>query len=388
MLIEDIHRKEFNQIPQIIIRVPDVTILLGEFASYSRGHVLCCANGRELFIAISESRDGQIHMLNTFTNDKKKFALTSLKFRKEDKWGNYVKGVFSGLNERSVGLKSYNISFSGPVLRDSSPTLASAMSVGVCLALRDALGLDMDDTEIAGLCCRSCTEYCEENVKYSTIITMLKAREGKYLFFDLNTLSFSYLDDPFAGKGCGLLSVDCRIPPSAMREELVHKHSQVRASFGNLKEKAPYITLSDFPISDLTDRIVPIDENSRRICKAVLEINAAASSVHRLFSMGDGMQIGRLFSHIGDLIRNVLDFSCPEIDWLSKRAAEVPGCYGSALMFNGDSVYVVLVIQEQAVKAYSLKLEEYERIFGFKAIASAFTPRGCWERVDHGKTHT
>ena len=100
------------------------------------------------------------------------------------------------------------------------------------------------------------------------------------------------------------------------------------------------------------------------------------------------MQIGRLFSHIGDLIRNVLDFSCPEIDWLSKRAAEVPGCYGSALMFNGDSVYVVLVIQEQAVKAYSLKLEEYERIFGFKAIASAFTPRGCWERVDHGKTHT
>lgn len=84
MLIEDIHRKEFNQIPQIIIRVPDVTILLGEFASYSRGHVLCCANGRELFIAISESHDGQIHMLNTFTNDKKKFALTSLKFRKED----------------------------------------------------------------------------------------------------------------------------------------------------------------------------------------------------------------------------------------------------------------------------------------------------------------
>ncbi|MBO4716322.1 MAG: hypothetical protein J5599_00315 [Spirochaetales bacterium] len=71
-----------------VVVVPGVTTVFGEFSYYCHGSVLCCANNRELRITATRSPDNLIHVHNTLTNDRKRFSMSSMKFRKEDKWGN------------------------------------------------------------------------------------------------------------------------------------------------------------------------------------------------------------------------------------------------------------------------------------------------------------
>lgn len=378
-MVEGGHKKEFGKVPEITVRVPGVTTVLGEFSHYCKGRVLCCANSSNLFVSLSEGTDNQVRMVNTMTGDKKKFLSTSLKYRKEDKWANYVKGVFQELSEKGISLGGYDIMFSGVVLNSDGATLAAAMSVGVCVALNDMcnLGLSLDD--IALICYKTCTCYCGEVTKYSTVMVMLKAQAGHYFMFDMNSHEIKYLPDPFADDRNCILAVDSCVPPVALREEIIHKHSLVKDAMSLLKAKAQTTSVRDIPISDLTERVIPLDEESRRICKAVLEDSQLVTVIERAVRLHDVQQIGKTLTRAAITMRDDLDISCPEMDWIAKRASEIPMCYGAGIVFNGEAPHVALVMTANSPDKYMEKLEDYDRIFGFKANTEVFTPKGCFE---------
>jgi galactokinase len=162
-----------------------------------------------------------------------------------------------------------------------------------------------------------------------------------------------------------------------MREEIRNTHIRVRDSFVRLHNAVPNRSLKDFPVADLRERILPLDEECRKTCNAVLEDSIAAASMKDLLPNGQLQQAGRTLTMTGKLIRDDMELSCPEIDWLIKRASEVPLCHGAGIIFNGDNTYAAVVIDETAMSRYLGKLDDYERIFGFKPRIKALEPQGC-----------
>ena len=361
---------------EIVVHVPGVSTILGEFSQHCQGRVLCCANSQILTLKLSDSPDNQIHILNTLTGDKKRFSMTGLKYRKEDKWGNYAKGIYYQLVDAGFSPKVFDMVLEGEMLRSDGPMLAAAISVGICLAQKKSGSIRISESEMAMLCYKACTSFCSENTKYSIVRTMLEAQEGRYLLFDLGSLSFLYLEDPFRDGSQCMLAVDCNIPSDAMREETRLRHRQTAEAFSLLRAKAPQFSIRDFPISELKDRLIPIEEEARRLCAAVLEDSSTAAAMQRLFERRDCIQIGKNLGRIGKLLRDDLELSCPEMDWMVKRAGEVPSCYGSTVLFDGVNTLVLLVMDRSSVPMYLAKMEDYERIFGFKARVSELTPCG------------
>ena len=366
---------------EVIVRVPGVSTVMGEFSQHCQGNVLCFANSQSLTVRLSDSPDTQVHVCNSFTGDRKKFSLSNIKFRKEDKWCNSVKGVYYNLMEEGIKPGAFEVVLEGEVLKSDGPLLSAAISMGLSLALRQAMNLKISDDQLALLCFKVCTMFCSENTKYSTIKTMMDAEEGKFLLFDLGTMSYTEIEDPFPESKQRMLMVDCRIPPEAMRDEIRHRHEQASAAFRLLRDRAPHFPIRDFPISELRDRMIPVDEETRRLCSAVLEDSMAAVGMQKAFERKDCIQIGRSLGRIGKMIRDDLELSCPEMDWMVKRASEVPLCYGAGVLFNGISAYVLLVMEESSVELYRAKLEDYEHIFGFKAEVSILAPGGGWSLV-------
>jgi galactokinase len=76
---------------------------------------------------------------------------------------------------------------------------------------------------------------------------------------------------------------------------------------------------------------------------------------------------GKVLNRSHESLRDNFEVSCPELDWLVKRAWELPGVYGSRLTGPGFGGCTITVLSTDHHDMYMERLEEYERIFGFAA---------------------
>jgi galactokinase len=73
----------------------------------------------------------------------------------------------------------------------------------------------------------------------------------------------------------------------------------------------------------------------------------------------------KLIFHSQESLRDLYEVSCPEIDWLVKRAQETEGVFGARMTGQGFGGCTYTIIKNEAVNVYRERLEDYERIFGF-----------------------
>ena len=81
----------------------------------------------------------------------------------------------------------------------------------------------------------------------------------------------------------------------------------------------------------------------------------------------DAPAFGRIFNKSHASLRNHYEISCPEVDWLVKRSLEIDGILCSRMTGPGFGGCIFSVMRSDALDEYKKRLEEYERIFGFKA---------------------
>jgi galactokinase len=78
--------------------------------------------------------------------------------------------------------------------------------------------------------------------------------------------------------------------------------------------------------------------------------------------------LARLFFHSHESLRDLYEVSCPEIDWLVKRAQEIEGVLGSRMTGQGFGGCTYTFIRADSVGEYRKRIEDYERIFGFHPV--------------------
>ncbi|MDD3902784.1 MAG: galactokinase [Sphaerochaeta sp.] len=361
------HKKEYDEAPQVIVEVPGTCTLLGSYADACRGWSLVGTDVLTLFVAISFRDDQMVRLTNATLNDRKRFNLGNIKYRKEDRWGNYIKGVIAVLANDGVSLPGMNVTVEGPLLLGDNQMVSSSIALGVCMALDTLMDLKLSLTSLIRISYQANTSFNSELCKISDLLTILNGAKGKVLFFDLQHVTFQELDFPFTedSKEYVALIVDSKISPNAMREEISAKRKDIEKAFMKLKEQKPGGFIRDFPESELSARVVPLDEDLRHICEYVLMESRLANDAASLLTHKDASLYGKTMVRVQAGLRDLLEVTCPEVDWLTKRASETNGCLGSVLISNGFSGNVMVLLSKQALPSYIGRLEDYEHIFGF-----------------------
>ncbi len=372
------HQKEYGDMPKVLVLVPGVYTLLGIFSDYCKGHCITGTGEQSLQIAISVRDDQMVRLYNATLNDRKRFSLGNIKFRKEDRWGNFIKGVVAELVGDGVVFPGLNITVSGELLHCDNITVSGALALGTVMALDDLLTLSLERAAMLRIAYLANTSFNNEVCRISDLLTMLNGEEGKLMLFDLQHVSYSYFNYPFHDKSSPLgIIVESRIPPHAMREEMIHRRSATKTAFSRLRQQCPSGPIRDFPENELKERTVPLDEDSRHICSYVLAESRWATEGFVQLAQKDAVLYGKTISRMQAGLRDLMEISCPEVDWLTKRASEVPGCLGAGLVSNGLSGTIMVLLEEMALPAYLDRLEEYEHIFGFHPRWMIYHPQGC-----------
>ena len=335
--IDALHEKEFGERPLIIGEVPGICTLFGNFSDICEGWAVIGTSNGYVRLAVSKRDDGMVRLYNATANDRKRFSLNSIKYRKEDRWGNFIKSVISVLASEDYHLQGMNITCYGPVLLGDVSAVGTALALVTCITLSQLYGFNMSYQTMTRISYRSMVVFNQRSCRLCDLVTMLHCPPGNVLFFDLDTMGYQEIEFPFGSeKGdCFAVLLESKINQGAMREEVSMRRDDTKQAFAELKRfNQGGGALREFPEGDLHNRQVAMEEPMRHIC-----------------SYED--------------MRDLYDISCPEIDWLAKRACETQGCFGAMQVYDGMAGNMLMLFDKHGWDRYQPRLEDYKHIFGF-----------------------
>ncbi|MGD1832298.1 MAG: galactokinase [Sphaerochaetaceae bacterium] len=373
--INNLHFKEFGDNPSVRISVPGVYSILGEFADYCSGYTLYAGSGNSLNVVLSPRKDQSVRMFLAPLGERKRINLLNIKYRREDRWANYLKGVFAIFNTRGYHPAGCNITFSGTLLSEETETLRSAMALGVALGCNELNHLELSVEDCAHVAYSSLSQFVGEPSRLTRFLAMLFVKADSYLFFDVLQMNHEYIpfrtDNRFVS-----LVIESNISPQAFKEEIRNRRQECASAFQKLSSLFPSRILRDLKEEEIKEARPHLSEDDKRLISYVLAESRATKEAAALLEQNEMVMYGRLLSRVQVGLRDVFEISCPEIDWLTKRSGETSRSYGSAMIGGGSSGSIIVLIDKEAISIYADRMEEYEHIFGFKPLLKEFFPSG------------
>ena len=183
----------------------------------------------------------------------------------------------------------------------------------------------------------------------------------------IDTRSMEYRHVNLNLKGVKILITNSNVPRTLVDAEYHQRRTECEKCVGLLSAKKPGRTLRDYSPADLRDSMGLIPESTRKKCLHVVEENQRVLEAEAALKKGDLAGFGKLMNRSHESLRDQYEVSCPELDWLVKRAWETEGVYGSRMAGVGFGGCTVTLIEEKVIPAYVARLEAYERIFSFRA---------------------
>ncbi|GHV81337.1 hypothetical protein AGMMS49944_31280 [Spirochaetia bacterium] len=151
----------------------------------------------------------------------------------------------------------------------------------------------------------------------------------------------------------------------AVDDELKQRQQDIKKGLELLSQKKPGTSFRDYVAPDLVESMGDLSEEVRRRSMHVVQ------EIHRVYEAEDALKrqdfplLSKVLLHSHESLRDLYEVSCPEIDWLVKRAQEIDGVIGSRMTGQGFGGCTYTIIPESAMGEYRRRLEDYERIFGF-----------------------
>ena len=273
--------------------------------------------------------------------------------------------VFAFL-EKGYPVKGINFTLVGDVPQQIGLASSSAIQIATAVALRDVYDPAMTDDQLIALLRDSSEAFFGRPESSVDHLIALKAEKGKFLVVDARALTVRAIDPPFSGYR--ILLTDSRVPRFGVENELKQRRGDIKKSLELLSKKRPGASLRDFATEDLVDSMGSLPEQLRRRSMHVVKETRRVLDAEEAFKKGDLPSFGKLVYHSHESLRDLYEVSCPEIDWLVKRAQEIEGVLCSRMTGQGFGGCTYTIIAETAVDEYKRRLEDYERIFGFRPV--------------------
>jgi galactokinase len=358
------HQEEYGEPPQFVAQAPGRVNLIGEHTDYNEGYVFPMAIDYHVRVAVSRRRDQHLKFFSRDLKDRKRTSISNLRFKKEDRWANYPKGVISVLLNRGYAVGGLNITVSGNIPIGVGLSSSAALEVATGYALQKLFDWSISGPDLASLAQEAENSFVGVHCGIMDQFVSRMAKPGTAMLIDTRSMEHRHV--PLAMKSVKILITNSNVPRSLLDSEYNQRRAECERCVSVLSSKKSGRSLRDFTPGDLRDCMGLIPETTRKRCLHVVEENQRVLEAEAALKKHDVAAFGRLMNRSHESLRDYYEVSCPELDWLVKRAWETEGVYGSRMTGAGFGGCTVTLIEEKAVAEYVARLEAYERIFSFR----------------------
>lgn len=359
------HTNEYASKPQVIASAPGILNLMGEHTDYNEGCVIQTTINRSVSVAVSQRKDNSLRFFQLDTDEKKRTTVPNLKYKREDRWANYLKGVLFEFINMGLPVRGLDVSISGNIIPGIGLGASAALETAFAYAVDRLFGFNLPESKIIQAASYAESVFMNRNTEITDQFVSSVGRKGKAVFLDLRSLDFEFL--PLDMPDHRIVIVNSNVPGTeAVREaELAERKEQCAECVEYLNRKKPGKSLRDYTMDDI-DSMGLLPESIRRICNHVIgETQRAADGCAALYSRNLEL-FGRMMNRSHESLRDNYEVSCPELDWLVKRSQEMDGVLGSRMTGGGFGGCTVSLLELRVLDNYRERLQEYEHIFGFE----------------------
>jgi galactokinase len=375
--IVSIHRKEYelgqDADDKIIAgEAPGCLHYLGDHGQLRDALYLSSSIDRAVQVAISLRKDNSLRFFAADAGERKRTTLANLRYKREDRWSNYVKTALSLFAEMGCKIRGLNVTILGNIPKHLSLSSNQAIEVASALVLRRFFLSNLGDKELLARLSAAHTSFYETENKMVDYLCIMNARKNHFLIVNEEKLDVTRIKNPFSKHK--IMLFDSRVPLIDVESELRLRRRDIEKGFEMLSKKKQGFSFKDYTISDLDELMGSLNEEVRRRSLFVVQEIGRIHEVEKALANKNEDIFARAIFHSHEGLRDMYDVSCPETDWLVKRAQEIPGIIGSRLTGKGFGGCTYAVIRTDVLDEYQKKFEDYERIFGFHPVAYEIQP--------------
>jgi len=361
-------------IPVSIAEAPGRIHFLGDQGEPEDGYYLSAAVDCCIQAAVSMRKDNSVRFFAVNLGERKRSTLSNIKYRREDRWANYLKPAIALFQELGCPMKGLNFSFSGDIPQQIAMASSTAIEIAAAIALRNLLRVQINDLDFAEKLKAVHEAMFGTTESIADYLAIMTAKKDHFLLIDSAERSVKLIKSPFSR--FRILLVDSHVPRLGVENEVSLRRDDILRGLELLSIKKPGARYRDFAPADMIEALGSLPEQIRRrsthIVEEIHRINDAVSALER----HDLASFARIIYHSHESLRDLYEISCPEIDWLVKRAQEIEGAAGSRMMGFGFGGSTYTIIRRELAQEYKDRMEEYERIFGFHPCFYEVKPAG------------
>jgi galactokinase len=349
--------------PVVVAEAPGRIHYLGEQGEAKAALLLSSAIDRYVRVAVSARKDNSLRFFAADLGERKRTTLVNLKYKREDRWSNYIKAaihVFAGLGYPVKGL---NFTLTGDIPQQIGLASSSAIEVAATLALKGFFKASVSEKELLSRLNAAQLIFFGRDTDYIDYQIMFAAKKDSFFVVDEAAREIRKVKSPFTRYK--FLLTDSRVPRFAVEDELKKRQADVKKGLELLSQKKQGINFRNIAASDFTESLGDLPEEIRRRCTHVIREIGRVNGMEEAMKKQDYASISRMIYHSHESLRDLYEVSCPEIDWLVKRAQEIDGILGSRMSGAGFGGCTYTIGDEKALEDFRRRFEDYERIFGF-----------------------
>jgi galactokinase len=377
--IGPIHRTEYDldedrSEPVVIAEAPGRIHYLGEHGEPKAGLFLSSAIDRYIRVAVSLRKDNSLRFFAADLGERKRTTLVNLKYKREDRWANYIKVAIHLFAEMGYPVKGLNFTLAGDIPQQVGLASSSAIEVAAAMALKGFFKAPVNDKELLSRLTASEAVFFGKNASSVDYLIAFSARKDNFLVIDEASMEVRKIKSPLAKYK--FLVMDSQVPRMEVDEELKQRRHDIKKGLELLSQRKQGSSFKSFAAVDLVESMGDFPEEIRRRCMHIIQELRRVSDAEAALKKIDFPSLTKILFHSHESLRDLYEVSCPEIDWLVKRAQEIEGVLGSRMTGQGFGGCTYTILNDKAVTEYKRRLDDYERIFGFHPVTYEMRPAG------------
>ncbi len=367
MLVTEIelkHKEEYGHKPGVLYSCPGKITLSGEHTEYNDGVMISTAVNLYCSIAISKRDDNSVRFYSVNYNERKKTSITNIKNKREDRWANYIKGVLVSIIQAGYTLSGMNITIMSDIPEKIGLGSSSAMCLASACCIKQLYELDLTWLNLIESSRFSESVFMGLYTGLDDAMTMFFNKKDSLFYLDASTLEYENI--ALTTNIAHIVLLNPGVNNSEIEINYIDDRDSLYDLASSLSKGKNNHSLRNYRVSDIRS-CLDIPERIKRKAIFIVEEIKRSLDEKQVVEAGDLSLFGRYLVRSHEGLRDLFESTCPEVDWLIKRAVETEGVYGGKASGEISSGIVVFIMEKSGVKSFTEHLEDYDKIFGFKA---------------------